>query len=316
MNPYVGNATQLSGSYRFVYDDGALKGTQAVEVYNETGLRFTVLLGRGMDIAYASYKGVSFAYVGKSGFTSPVYFQNGGTEWGRAFGGGLVTTCGLNNVGPGFEDGREIFGDHGRFTALTAEQVSVRRIDEADEPYMEIGGVLRQATIFGESFHVTRTIRCYLHRNIIELRDVIENRAFEVHPLMVMYHCNFGYPLLSEQAQLQLKAERTVPRDAAASDDFAQIKPPKSGYAEQVFYHNGVDSVELRNMFFGVRLSWDALALPCLTQWNMFGAGDYVMGLEPGNCHPVGRKAYLASPDAEYLQPGQKKTTRLCFEIV
>ena len=56
MNPYVGHDTQLSGCYRFVYDDGALKGTQAVEVYNETGLRFTVLLGRGMDIAYASYK--------------------------------------------------------------------------------------------------------------------------------------------------------------------------------------------------------------------------------------------------------------------
>ena len=316
MNPYIGHDTQLAGCYRFVYDDGALKGTQAVEVYNAVGLRFTVLLGRGMDIAYASYKSTPFAYVGKSGFTSPIYFQNGGKEWGRAFGGGLVTTCGLNNVGPGFEEEREIFGDHGRFTALTAEQVAVRRVEDAEEAYMEISGVLRQATIFGESFHVTRTIRCYLYRNCIELRDVIENRAFEAQPLMVMYHCNFGYPLLSERAQLQLHAARTMPRDAAASGDFAQIQPPKSGFAEQVFYHKGADCAVLRNEEFGVRLSWDAQALPCLTQWNMFGAGDYVMGLEPGNCHPVGRQAYLSSTEAEYLQPGQKKANTLCFEIV
>ena len=181
---------------------------------------------------------------------------------------------------------------------------------------MEVSGVLRQAAIFGESFHVMRTIRCYLRRNCIELHDVIENRAFEAQPLMVMYHCNFGYPLLSEHAQLQLHAAETKPRDVVASGDLTQIQPPASGFAEQVFYHKGADCAVLRNVDFGVRLSWDAGALPCLTQWNMFGAGDYVMGLEPGNCHPVGRQAYLASPDAEYLQSEQKKVNTLSFEIV
>ena len=62
-------------------------------------------------------------------------------------------------------------------------------------------------------------------------------------------------------------------------------------------------------------MAWDNTALPCLTQWNMFGQGEYVLGIEPGNCHPVSRAAYLESPGTEYLEPGEKKHTRLCFTV-
>lgn len=319
MNPYIGHDSQLSGCYRFVYDDGPAKGLQAVEVYHQTGLRYTVLLSRGMDIGYASYKGSSFVHVGKSGFTSPVYFQNGGKEWGRAFGAGLVTTCGLDNVGPGFEKNREIYGDHDRFSSLTAEQVSVRRLETDGGDCFEISGVIRQAALFGENFLVTRTIRSSGANNSIELTDTIQNRAFEPHPLMVLYHCNFGYPLLSERSQLKFKAEHSKPRDAEAAkgfEKFRTILPPTSGFAEQVFYHSGVNTAELRNEEFDVRMTWDNKALPCFTQWNMFGAGNYVLGLEPGNCYPVGREEYLASGRAEYLEPGQKKKISLRFEII
>lgn len=319
MNPYIGHDSQLSGCYRFVYDDGPLKGLQAVEVYHQTGLRYTVLLGRGMDIGYASFKGSSLVHVGKCGFTSPVYFQNGGKEWSRAFGAGLVTTCGLNNVGPGFENNREIYGDHDRFSSLTAEQVAVRRLEADGGDCFEISGVIRQAALFGENFLVTRTIRSSGADNTIELVDTVLNSAFEPYPLMVLYHCNFGYPLLSEQALLNFEAESSRPRDKEAAkgfDNFLRILPPTSGFAEQVYYHAGVDMAELRNEEFGVRMSWDNEALPCFTQWNMFGAGDYVLGLEPGNCYPDGRENYLASGKAEYLEPGQKKKIHLKFEIV
>ena len=67
-----------------------MDGLEAVEVYNETGLRFTVLLGRGMDIGSASYKGTNLSYLAASGITSAAYYQNGGKEWKHCFTGGLL----------------------------------------------------------------------------------------------------------------------------------------------------------------------------------------------------------------------------------
>ncbi|WP_312642188.1 aldose 1-epimerase family protein [Hydrogenoanaerobacterium sp.] len=319
MNPYIGHESQLSGFYRFTYTEGALRGLDAVEVYNETGLRFTILLGRGMDIGYASYKGQSLAQISKCGFSSAVYFQNGGKEWQHAFGAGLVTTCGLSNVGPGSEENGEIYGTHGRYSSLSAEQVSLSRSAAEGDEVLEVSGVIRQAEIFGENFEVYRTIRTYSRQNKIELTDTIINQAFEPMPLMLMYHCNFGYPLLNENAVLKFDAQVSTPRDAAAQAGFAEMKtiqPPRSGFAEQVYFHSGVQSAELCSHDFGVRLSWSQEALPCMTQWSMFGCGDYVLGLEPGNCFPVGRSEFLQSDSAEYLAAGESKTTALLFEII
>ena len=124
MNAYIGHPGQLSGFHRFRFTEGAMDGLEAVEVYNETGLRFTVLLGRGMDIGSASYKGTNLSYLAASGITSAAYYQNGGKEWKHCFTGGLLYTCGLANVGPdGVIDG-VAYGQHGRYTSLTAEQAA------------------------------------------------------------------------------------------------------------------------------------------------------------------------------------------------
>lgn len=318
-NPYIGHESQLAGFYRFTYNEGALRGLEAVEVYNQTGLRFTILLGRGMDIGYASYKGQSLTQIGKCGFTSAVYFQNGGKEWQHAFGAGLLTTCGLSNVGPGSEENGEIYGIHGRYSSLSAEQVSLNRYTLEDDEVLEVSGVIRQAEIFGENFEVIRTIRTYCSQNKIEVTDTITNQAFEPMPLMLMYHCNFGYPLLSENAVLKFDSKVSTARDSAAQagyDDMKTIQPPRLGFEEQVYFHSGVQCAELCSPEFGVRLSWNDDELPCMTQWNMFGCGDYVLGLEPGNCYPIGRSEYLQSNDAEYLAAGASKTTALLFEII
>ncbi|HIZ19328.1 MAG TPA: aldose 1-epimerase family protein [Firmicutes bacterium] len=321
MNAYIGHPGQLAGFLRYRFTEGAMDGLEAVEVYNETGLRFTVLLGRGMDIGPASYKGLNLSYLAASGMTSAVYYQNGGKEWKHSFTGGLLYTCGLCNVGPdGVMDDGVAYGQHGRYTSLTAEQVCLERIpqDGPDGDILEVRGLMRQGGIFGENFTLRRKIRTYTRKNVIEVEDDVCNNAFERAPLMLMYHCNYGYPLLSEQAVLSVNAAQSLPRDEEAAKGektMFTMLPPQPGYAEQVFFHKGADQAALRSPAATVRMSWDAQALPCFTQWNMFGQGEYVLGLEPGNCHPVGRAAYLASPDAEYLEPGQVKHTRLCFAV-
>ncbi len=320
MNAYIGHPGQLSGFHRFRFTEGAMDGLEAVEVYNETGLRFTVLLGRGMDIGSASYKGTNLSYLAASGITSAAYYQNGGKEWKHCFTGGLLYTCGLANVGPdGVIDG-VAYGQHGRYTSLTAEQAALTRTEDdgPDGDVLEVRGTMRQGAIFGENFTLTRCIRTYARRNVIEVEDEIVNRSFGRAPLMVMYHCNYGYPLLSERAVLSVNAAESLPRDEEAAKGAGSLftmLPPQPGFAEQVFFHKGANEAALRSPDVTVRMAWDNAELPCFTQWNMFGQGEYVLGLEPGNCHPVGRAAYLESPGAEYLEPGEKKHVRLCFTV-
>ncbi len=324
-NAYIGHPGQLAGFHRYRFTEGGMDGLEAVDVYNETGLRFTVLLGRGMDIGPASYKGINLSYLAASGMTSAVYYQNGGKEWKHSFTGGLLYTCGLCNVGPDEVIDSVAYGQHGRYTSLTAEQVSLQRLPGESNPgadthgdILEIRGLVRQGAIFGENFTLARTIRTYTRKNVIEVEDAVCNNGFERAPLMLMYHCNYGYPLLSEKVSLSVNAGKSWPRDEEAAKgekSMFTVLPPQPGFAEQVFFHQGANQAVLSSRAATVRMDWDGEALPCFTQWNMFGQGEYVLGLEPGNCHPVGRSAYMASSEAEYLEPGQVKHTRLSFSV-
>ena len=318
MNPYIGHPNQLSGFLRFTYTEGLMQGMSAIEVYNRSGLRFTVLPDRGLDIGFASYKGNSLVHVSKSGFAASPYYQNSGAEWLRTFGCGLLCTCGLTQVGPPVTVDGADYGLHGRISAIPATEVCTRRYYEEDDEVLEISGKVTQAVLFGEYLELHRVIKTYAQKNIIEIDDTITNKAFSKELLMVLYHCNFGYPLLSENSVLAFNAASTVPRDEQAKkgmDNPQKILPPTKDFAEQVFFHSGVNSASIKSGFCTVTMEWNAGSLDKFTQWNSFGCGDYVMGLEPGNCNPIGRAAQLDSPDAQYLDSGESKTNKLKFII-
>lgn len=59
---------------------------------------------------------------------------------------------------------------------------------------------------------------------------------------------------------------------------------------------------------YGLAISFDSQSLDCFTQWKMMGVKDYVMGLEPGNCYPDGRRHDAAKRAFAMLAPGEKKT--------
>ena len=62
-------------------------------------------------------------------------------------------------------------------------------------------------------------------------------------------------------------------------------------------------------------MSYDTSELPFFTEWKVMGEYEYVLGIEPGNCHPDGRDVMRASGDLEFLAPGETKTHHLNFEF-
>jgi len=95
----VGNFAQIGGIETSVLDNGPGKGTRMAWVNTGSGLRYKVVIDRGLDIVDAFYNQYSLAWLSHGGVTAPRPDANRGLEWLWSFAGGLLTTCGLTHVG-------------------------------------------------------------------------------------------------------------------------------------------------------------------------------------------------------------------------
>ncbi len=287
----VGSEAQLAGVRRVELADGRVRGLRAAQVYTGSGFRFTVLLDRGLDLEGAEHNGRPLAWIHPA-LGGPELHERRGLGWLRTFGGGLLTTCGLTHYGPPDPSGPEGHGLHGRASHLPAEDVRVRQEWREGEYWLEVEGETRQSRLFGENLRLQRRISTRMGANSLLLEDVVSNQGFRLSPVAVLYHCNFGFPVVSPDSELIVYDRSVEPRDEAARaglDEHRRFETPQPGFAEQVFYHQpqpdaqGMASAAIVNrvLGFGAFLRWRATDLPVLAQWKMTGEGEYVCGLEP-----------------------------------
>ena len=193
-----------------------------------------------------------------------------------------------------------------------------------DDEKIWIKARMRHARIFAEKLILTRTITCSKTSNELTITDEIENVGGEASPLMVLYHMNMGYPLLSEASELYIPAAEVKPRNAHAAEDintWNKVLTPTPGFEEQCYYHVFQDKPGLAAIFnhergYGLAISFDSQSLDCFTQWKMMGVKDYVMGLEPGNCTPDGRNVMRENGTLKFLAPGETKTYSVRVTLV
>ena len=65
-----------------------------------------------------------------------------------------------------------------------------------------------------------------------------------------------------------------------------------------------------------VALRFPKAQLPWLTNWQHWGKGEYVTGLEPGTHPPIGQAAARAQHTLIELAPGEKRSYTLEIEII
>ena len=229
-----------------------------------------------------------------------------------------MTGCGMTSAGSPSVDEGETLGQHSRLSTLPASAVYHCTRWEGDECVMQMNGEVREATPFKENLLLTRTIETRLGESVITLRDVIRNEGDESTPLMMLYHVNTGWPVVSEGARLYLRSACTEPRDADARSGFADARVfsgPIPGYREQVFYHTLASSadgfatamiVDSRRDL-GLFVRYRQAELPRFIEWKMMGRGFYVVGLEPANCLVEGRARERAAGTLQFLAPGEER---------
>ena len=327
MLKYVGDFSQIFGIKEYILTDGKAKGVRAFDVKNGSGLEFTLLADRCLDIAGLSFNGINCSFINKTGIVAPEYHNENGNGFLRSFFGGFLTTCGLRNVGSPSEENGESFSQHGRISNTPAEEVCASTEWVNDVPVLTISGKIREARLFGENLILTRRITCTYGENKIILRNTIENCGFKKEVLMLLFHFNLGYPLLDGDAIIVTPAGIVIPRDMEAvkgEDTFNQCQLPTPDYAEQVFYHhlsgdkNGDTCVALINkkLELGAAIHFNKNQLFNFTQWKQMGEGEYVMGLEPCNCYVGGRMDPRNSEVLEYLEPGEIRNFDLIIELL
>lgn len=324
---YVGDLSQMFGTKEYTMNDGKAKGVRAIDIKNGSGLEFTILPDRCMDIAWLSYMGKNISYISKTGIVAPQYYNESGVNFLRSFYAGFLTTCGLSNVGAACVDDGEKYGLHGRISNTPAENVSscVEWIN--DEPFIKVKGKMRESKVFGENLVLNREIICKCGENKFTIEDTVENYDFNKEPIMILYHFNLGYPILDENAEFLVPSKDVKSRDENAMTgikDFSILQKPTANYREQVFYHdlktdtNGNTFTALinENLELGLAIKFNKNQLFNLTQWKQMGEGEYVLGIEPCNCYGSGRADLKKRGVIEYIEPGEVRKFQIEVEIL
>ena len=290
---YIGNPEQLVTLRRVTVSEGKAKGTEIIEVKTAGGLELDILPDAGLDIGQCRYRGINMSWMSKNGYDSPAAISPYETEFVNSFPGGLLYTCGLRSAGPANRDNGEWHPLHGRYHSLQAEQVCAEIADDE----IIVKGTIRETALFGHVLEVKRTIRIPVFGTSVTVQDTVTNRTPRDEEIMQIYHCNFGYPLLSENARLILPEEReTIPRTDFAKTGLGRectFDKPIPGEEERVFFQKMQRDfrAKLENPDLGINMtiSWSGDTLPILSQWCSMASGDYVLGLEPTNCYIMGR---------------------------
>jgi len=317
----IANLDQLASATHSVVAAGPAAGARALDVRVHGGIDVRLLPDRGFDLGAAWFAGVPLAWISGVGEHGPLPVLRE-QDWNRAFGGGLVATCGLRNVGAASEGHPQ----HGEFSQRRADGVAVTRSATAEAITVEATARIVEADALAFRFEVQRTVRTRTGEGRLELTDVTRNLGSDAEPAPLLYHCNIGAPLWAPGATLAVTGEAPRPRDADAAQALAtwhEAPPVLAGAPERVFEHpltpddDGWASATLTSPAAGLELTlrWDAATLPRLWQWVHPAPGVSVLGLEPANCSVLGRAADRTANRLPVLEPGEERVTRLELRV-
>lgn len=333
-NDKISNPAQLGGIETSVLDNGPGRGTRIAWINTGTGLRYKVVLDRAMDIAETFYNENSLAWLSHSGITSPEPFSDKGLDWLRMFGGGLLATCGLSHAGGPEADAYGERGLHGQISNIPAEIESIIQPNpKAGKMEMSITGIMRQTQVFGPSLELKRKISGTIGKAHIKIHDEVTNHGNTKAPHMMLYHFNFGWPLVDEGTDIiwngQWKSRGGEQDNTIFRKDynFRKCQAPMqehSGGGEAVAFINALPDDDgqctcgLHNSSIGmaVALRFQKNQLPWLTNWQHWGKGEYVTALEPCTNPPVGQAKTREQNELIFLAPGECRTYDLEIELL
>lgn len=319
----VGFSRQIMGADLVVRGDGWERGVRCVQLQNDR-IAIEVVVDRGLDIAGARIRQVPIGWRSATEIVAPWFVENYGFGTHRSFFGGLLKTCGLDHIGmpakkdvPAGVQAAGAYPMHGRISGAPARLGSygIRPCGEGMEAFVE--GSVTQVAVFDEHLTLDRRISIAYGSSVIRVSDTVTNHSYHDSLLAVLYHVNVGWPVLAPGASLL-----TPSRRVRGDETFADITVPRPDGQSRtwLFEPDGKGAAGIANPHVdteqsaGLRLAWDARALPSMVLWKMDRiAGNHVLALEPSTILPAASRGGEQFP---VIRPRESISLGLDIELL
>lgn len=307
-------------------------GVDLLSLYNGR-VGFVVVPTRGLGIQNAETS--KFARIGwkSPAGGSPIHPSSvnladlNGLGWLSGF-NELMCRCGLESNGPPIDDPPFRHGLHGRIANQVAGDVEIF-VDGEDGGEIGIEGWVPERRLFGPNLSLRVRYATRTNSNALSMRDTIMNHADSPTKVVLLYHWNFGPPILEAGAQFVAPHRAIVPQSPRAAEGighYGTYGPPQPGFAEQVYLYELLADAGDRTVVLlrsnagdlGVALRFSIQQLPCFTLWKCErGLNEgYVTGLEPGTNYPNPRPFEREHGRFVELGPGEQYVAETTFEIL
>jgi len=323
---------------KYTLRGGKQEGVDVVVVDNGR-LTLTVIPTRGMSLQKVTSGDVTL------GWNSPVkevvhpQFINlqsrGGLGWLEGFNEWMVR-CGLEWSGhPGRDEFINNTGDraemeltlHGRIGNIPASEVEVV-IDRRPPHRIRLRGRVDERMFYGPKLELWTEVSTEPGSNSFRIEDKLTNYGAYEQEFQLIYHANYGPPLLEEGSRLVAAAEKIRPFNAHAArglSAFSEYAAPTKGFIEQVYGLTLFADQQRRTMVMlsnakgdkAVTMTWDVAQLPYFTLWKNTTAVEegYVTGLEPGTSFPANRSVERKAMRVPKLGPRESRSFTLDVAI-
>lgn len=261
--------------------------------------------------------------------------SRGGLGWLEGFNEWMVR-CGLEFAGhSGMDEFVTNTGDrakmmltlHGKIGNIPASEVEVV-IDKEPPHRIRLRGLVQEKVFHGPKLELLAEISTAPGSDFFQIKDQVTNRSAYEQEFQIIYHANYGAPLLEPSAQLLVPTKKVTPMNdhaIKAVESYATYSGPKPGFIEEVFLiepladKDGRALVLLKNAAGnrGASMRWTKEQLPYFTQWKNTASREdgYVTGLEPGTGFPFNRRVERQFGRVPKLSPGQSREFILEFGI-
>lgn len=318
---------------------GMQDGCQLVTISNQH-IEVTVVPTRGMSILRVDDVKTGQRMFGWDSpvkeIVNPAYIDlesRGGLGWLEGFNEWMVR-CGLEFAGhQGLDKFTTNTGDtaemnltlHGKIGNIPASEVEI--IIHDDEPAtLVLKGVVHERLFFGPKLQLTTELRMTANSPKIDLIDEVKNLGGTDQEFQLIYHANFGRPILEDGGKVQVAARKIRPMNETAVpglESYTDYGPPTAGYVEQVFLiepasdEQGRSTALLHNRSGdrGAAIIWKTESLPYLTIWKntVDEADGYVTGIEPATGYPFNRRVERHYGRVPKLKPQESQKFEVSF---
>lgn len=314
---------------------GVQEGVDVVEI-NNGKLSFAVLPTRGMGIRKGQCGDLFLGW--DSPVKDPVHpafihpLDRGGLGWLKGFNEWIVR-CGLSSMGAPCTDtvpdnrgnAQEVpLTLHGNIANTPARSVSVEITDND----IRVKGEVDETMLFGPALRLNTEIRTEFGSGTLTLIDTVTNIGHNPVEHEMLYHINYGEPLLAKGSRLTAPFKQVAPRDPRATEGirtFDQYGAPEPGFTEQVYLYELIgkrgtrETMTLLRNAAGNRASLLRFSLkdfPCFTLWKNTAAkaDGYVTGMEPATNYPNSRRFERERGRVGSLAGGESRKTKLVIE--